>query len=153
MLLCFCVLSWAGVAHRGNASPDDAVHVLNLACPASSVLAGWRVVCLRSGCGFPRSVVRAWRCRSAYGRLVCRWACPAAAGVSALVLVPVVRMCVAPERSGCCGGAVGRWLCGGRPAVARLSMGLPHRSWWVSIQPRWLAPDVEIAVLSHVAVL
>ena len=42
---------------------------------------------------------------------------PASARSFWWVVVPVVGMCVARERSGCCGGAVGGWLCGGRPAV------------------------------------
>ena len=40
----------AGEAHHGVASPDDAVPVLTLACPAGSVLAGLLVGCL--GVGF-----------------------------------------------------------------------------------------------------
>ena len=35
---------------------------------------------------------------------------------------------------------------------ACLSMGLQRRSWWLSTQPRLLAPDVVVAFLSHVAV-
>ena len=77
----------AGVAHHGVASPEDAVPVLTLACPAGSVLAGSRVVCLQSGCWFCSSVAGVWRCLVPHGRLVCGWACRAAAGVGVVVLV------------------------------------------------------------------
>ena len=36
------------------------------------------------------------------------------------VVVPVVRLCVARERSGCCSSVVGGWLCGSRPAFGVL---------------------------------
>ena len=126
MLLCLWLWSLAGMAHHGVASPEDAVWVLTLAYPAGLVFAGLRVVCLRSACWFYISVVGAWRCQPLYGRLVCCWACCAAAGVSVVVLVgrgAVVRLFKARERSGCCGGAVGRWLCGGLPAVGVLVEG------------------------------
>ena len=45
---------------------------------------------------------------------------PALAWSFLWVVVPVVRMCVACERSGFCGRAVGGWLCDGPPAVGVL---------------------------------
>ena len=87
MLLCLWVWSWACAAHHGVANTEYAVRVLTLACPAGLVLAGLRVVFLRSGWSFCSSVVAAWRCQPPYGWLVFRWACRAAAGSGVVVLV------------------------------------------------------------------
>ena len=58
----FCSWVWssAGVAHHGVANPLDAVPVLTRARPAGLVLAGLRVVCLRSSGGCSCGVVGVW---------------------------------------------------------------------------------------------
>ena len=85
MLLRSWVWSSAGVAHHGVGSPQDAAPVFTLACSASSVLDGLRVVCLQSARWLYSSVVGVWQCQPPYGPLVCRWACRAAADVAMVV--------------------------------------------------------------------
>ena len=85
MLLRAWVWSSAGVVHHGVARPEDTVPVLTLACPAGSLMAGLHVVCLESGCWFYSSMVGVWRRQPPHGRLACRWACRAAAGVGTVV--------------------------------------------------------------------
>ena len=87
MLLCSRVWLLAGVAHRGVTSPEDAVPILTLACPACSVLASLHVVCFWSMCLYFCSVVNAGRCQPPHGWLACCWPCRAAAGISVVVWV------------------------------------------------------------------
>ena len=67
----FCSLIWspAGVAHHSAANPMDAVPVSTRACSAGLVLAGLRVVCLRSSGGCSYGVVGAWLSWPPHGRL------------------------------------------------------------------------------------
>ena len=60
-VFCFVFRVWslAGVAHHGVAKPLDAVSVATRACLAGQVLAGLRVVCLRSSRGCSCGVVGA----------------------------------------------------------------------------------------------
>ena len=67
----FCSWVWssAGVAHHGVANPLDAVPVSTRARLAGLVLAGLRVVCLRSSGGCSCAVVGAWLSWPPHGRL------------------------------------------------------------------------------------
>ena len=58
-LFCSRIWSPAGDAHHGAADPMDAVPVSTRACLAGLVLAGLRVVCLRSSGGCSYGVVGA----------------------------------------------------------------------------------------------
>ena len=57
-----------------------------VACLASSVFAGLRVVCLQSGCWFHSSVVGVRQRQPLHGRRVCRWDCCVATVIGMVVL-------------------------------------------------------------------
>ena len=86
MLLCSWVWMSAGVADHGVANPEDAVLISTVACLGVQYWPG----CVWSVCGRVVGSVVVWSLPGGAGRfarLVCRWACPAPAGVGVVDLV------------------------------------------------------------------